>query len=413
MVTIRPIPRALVPVDASAAQQISAPNYDEFQSDREIWDIIQARPHCVLTITMSHCDDPNFDTILEDGSPEALDRSLVNMNKLVDSPLTHVVDNALFVYEVVSPKRPDVRQIGLGGCARTSEIRTDATPDGTIVRNEGIRQEKADGRARLIAKTSAYIGNVNCAVQDKTGQMLQSLERVADSRDSDFAATDEAGNVHRVWLVTDAPTQQELTSLLAAEPAAYVADGNHRSAAAAALKKEDFLCVFFPTARLRLEPYNRLVEDVGVSADELLEKLGANFTIETVGDQPAYRPSQIHEIGLYLPGTWYKLTPKAGTFDPENAAESIDSDILQRHFLDAALGIADARDKRINFVGGNKDSAWLRQQVDAGDYALAISVAPVTMEQFIAVCEQNRFMPPKSTWFDPKIRSGMVMSLLD
>jgi len=413
MVTIRPIPRAVVPVDARAAEQISAPNYDEFQGDREVWDIIQARPDCVLSVTMSHCDDANFDEILEDGCDAALKRSAVNWQKLLDNPLTKEVSDTLFVYEVISPKRKDVRQIGLGGYAATHEIRTDATPDGTIIRNEGIRQEKADGRARLIDCTQSYIGNVNCAVQDKSGALLKSLEEIADSRGADFAATDEAGNFHRVWLVSDDSGVQKLVGLLANEPAAYVADGNHRSAAAATLKKDSFLTVFFPTERLRLEPYNRLVDDTGISKEQLLEKLSAAFEVESLGDLPACRPDQVHEIALYLPGCWYRLTPKPGTFDPANAAESIDSDIIQRHFFEAALGITDARDKRINFVGGNKDSAWLKGRVDAGDYAMAISVAPVTMEQFVAVCEQNRFMPPKSTWFDPKIRSGMVMARLD
>ena len=412
MVTIRPVPRALVPVDSSAAEQVSAPNYDEFQGDKEVWDLIQARPQNVLTVTMAHCDDPSFESILDDGCDAALDRSAVNMQSLIASDLTQTVENSLFLYEVVSSRRPDVRQIGVGGYGATAEIRTDETPSGTIIRNEGIRQEKADGRARLIAKTNAYIGTVNCAVQDKSGALTSLMERIADARDCDFATDDEAGNRHRIWLVTAASEIEELTQALAAEPAAYVADGNHRSAAAAALKKDSFLAVFFPTDRLRLEPYNRLVVETGISSDDLLAKLSEAFEVESLGDLPAYRPERIHDIGLSLAGQWHRLTPKPGTYDPENAAESIDSDIIQRHFLDAALGIEDARDKRINFVGGNKDSAWLKSRVDAGDYFLAISLAPVTMDQFVAVCEQNRFMPPKSTWFDPKIRSGLVMALL-
>jgi uncharacterized protein (DUF1015 family) len=412
MITIRPVTHALVPVDAGAAQQLSAPNYDEFQGDREVWDMLQARPHNVLRVNMPHCDFPRFEEIIEDGSPEALAKARANMKQLIDSPLTTITDHVLFVYEVVSPRRPDVRQIGLGGMARTAEIRTDAAPDGTIIRNEGIMKEKAEGRANLLQATNADFGTVNCAVRDESGRLLAALERIADLRTPESAATDEAGNVHRVWLVSDRFELDELAAILAEEPAAYVADGNHRSAAAAQLGKESFLAVFFPTARLRLEPYNRLVKDAGLSTDELLAKLGESFEIKPLGPLPSFRPERVHEIGLYIDGEWRLLTPKEGTYDPANAAEAIDADILQRNFFDAVLGFKDPRDKRINFVGGNKDSAWLKSRVDSGDYQFALSLAPVTMEQFIAVCEQNRFMPPKSTWFDPKIRSGMVVALL-
>jgi uncharacterized protein (DUF1015 family) len=249
-------------------------------------------------------------------------------------------------------------------------------------------------------------------VQDQSGEFTAALEAVADSRPCDYAATDEAGNRHRVWLVVEPPETARLSDLLAAEPAAYVADGNHRSAAAAMLGREHFLAVFFPTARMHLEPYNRLLPACGLSSEALLEKLAGPFDVVPLGPLPSYRPAAVHEIGLYLRGNWRRLTPRPGTFDPHNAAQSIDANIVQRHIFDDILGIADPRDKRINYVGGNKDAAYLKARVDAGDYELALSLAPVTMGQFVAVCEQGLFMPPKSTWFDPKIRSGLVIALL-
>lgn len=412
MVSIRPVHRALVPVDSDAAYKLSSPNYDEFQGDREIWDMLQARPDNVLRVTMAHCDATRFDDVIEEGSDEALARSTANMQALLDSPLATIADDVLFLYEVVSPRRPDVRQIGLGGMARTAEIRTDDNLQGVIIRNEGIMPEKAAGRAKLLSATSADFGTVNCAVLDRSGALTLELERIADSRDCDFESLDEAENRHRVWLVSDRFEKDELAAKLAQEPAAYVADGNHRSAAAAQLGKEGFLAVFFPTERLRLEPYNRLVKDVGVHPDTIITRLAEHFTIDPLGPLPSYRPESIHEIGLYLDGEWHRLAPKSGSYDADNAAESIDSDIIQRHFLDGILGLTNPRDKKINYVGGNKDTAWLKAQVDAGHYLLAMSVAPVTMEQFVAVCEQNQFMPPKSTWFDPKIRSGLVVALL-
>lgn len=413
MVTIRPVTRALIPVDSAAADRVSAPNYDEFQSDREVWDLLQQRPDCVLRITMAHCHVPRPEDILPDGGPEALAHSVEEMRRLIDSPLTREVAGMLWVYEIISPCRPRLRQIGLGGFGRTAEIRTEATPNGTIIRNEGIRQEKADGRAKLITATQAYIGTVNLAVDDRSGELTRSLEQLADARPADFVATDEAGNRHSVWVVTADKDIARLKQLLAAEPAAYVADGNHRSAAAAMLKKEHFLAVFFPTARLHLEPYNRLLPANGRSLSDILSKAAAHFDVQNLGPRPSFRPERIHELGLYAAGNWYRLTAKPAAFDMSDAAQSIDADIVHRHIVDGILSFTDARDKRINYVGGNKDSAYLKSRVDAGDYDLALSLAPVTMEQFVAVCHQGRFMPPKSTWFDPKIRSGLVMALLD
>ena len=412
MVSLTAVPRALVPVDNHAADLISAPNYDEFQGDREVYDLLQSKPECVLRVTMAHCDVDTFENCLSDGSPEALAKASANMQELIDSPHTNIADNVLWVYEVVSPKRPSIRQLGLGGLAHTSEIRTEQNPTGVIIRNEGIRPEKAEGRAKLIQATNAYIGTVNCAVPDKRGRLTTALESYSEEFEPSFATTDEAGNKHRVWLVKDEDKLADFQSVLAEEPAAYVADGNHRSAAAAALGREHFLVVFFTAGRMRLEPYNRLVEDVGVPLELILERLDSAFEVESVGAQESYRPNDVHEIGLYADGEWRKLTPHSHAFDPNNAAQSIDADIIQRHLFDAILGISDPRDKRLNFVGGNKDSAYLKARVDAGEYAFALSLAPVTMEQFVGVCEQDRFMPPKSTWFDPKIRSGLVSALL-
>ena len=413
MVILLPVTRALVPVDSEAATRISAPNYDEFQSDREVWDLIQSRPENVLKVTMAHCDVPSLEDAPQEGGPEALQHSGQQMQKLVASDLTREVTNLLWVYEIISPKRPDAPQIGVGGFAATHQIRTAENPQGAIVRNEGIRPEKAEGRARLIEATNAYIGTVNLCVRDTSGRLLSELNQISRARGCDFETEDEAGNRHRVWLVTQPPEQAELIACLAEEPAAYVADGNHRSAAADALGYDAFLAVIFPTSRLGLEPYNRLLPLNGVSVESFREQIRDMFEVHDLGACDPYRPDDVHQIGVYVDGTWSQLTPKPEAYDPSHAAQSIDSDIVQRHIIDAILGLSDARDKRINYVGGNKSAAFLMDRVNSGDYDVAISLAPVTMQQFVEVCEQNLFMPPKSTWFDPKIRSGLVVALLD
>ena len=408
MITIRPIRRALVPVDAPAADRVSAPNYDEFQSDDEVRALIRKAPESVLRVTMPHCDPGAEDDVAADSLP-ALARAAANMQALVDSDSVRVAHDLLYVYRIDDPTRPGIDQIGLGGMARIDEIRTDASPAAPIIRNEGVREPKARGRAQLIEATSAFIGTVNCAVPDASGAFARALERLASDRAPDHGADDKRGCRHDIWLIDDPSTQARLIALAAAEPEAYVADGNHRSAAAAMLDREHFLCVFFPMARMSLAPYNRLVRDVGMEDKTVLAGLRECFAIEKVPH--AHQPARTHHIGLYAGRAWYRLRPLPGSYDERNAVECIDADIVQRNFFHAVLGIAEPGDQRLNFVGGDRDLDFLQAGVDSGRYRYAVTLAPVTLCQFAAVCRQNRIMPPKSTWFQPKIRSGLVMAL--
>jgi len=412
MVTIRPIPRALVPIDSDAAARISAPNYDEFQGDHEIWKAIQDAPDSVLRVTMAHCDADKIDAILVGDSEPVLARARSNFEALRSSPLTEERARLLFVYEIQDPSRPEIRQIGLGGMARTSEIRTDATPDGSIIRNEGVREPKARGRADLIEASNAIIGTVNNAVADETGKLPAALEAHADRREPDFRVTGALETVHRIWLVEEPGQIARFQQLLSDEPEAYVADGNHRSAAAAMLGHEEFLAVFFTASRMGIAPYNRLIRwPDGLRDTELNAVLERRFRVGAAPSAP-YQPEETHQIGLYTSSLgWQRLIPNADSYDPADAAASIDHDIVQRTLF-AEMGLVDAGDERLTFVGANKSAAWLGDEVDAGRAQLAVTLPAVTMEQFIDVCRQRRMMPPKSTWFQPKIRSGLVMALL-
>ena len=412
MLNIAPVRRALIPVDTAAAQRISAPNYDEFQGDHEIWEQIVRRPECVLRITMPHCNADSPQAMLDEGSAAALALAAQKMGELKDSALTRVVENVLWVVEIVDPLRP-VRQIGLGAMARVDDIRTQATPAGAIIRNEGVRPAKARGRAELIRATRSFIGTVNNAVEDTQLSINDALVRYADGRPFDFAAHDEHRNRHLVWLVHEQAEQDTFTALFAAEPCAFVADGNHRSAAAAMLDEEYFLAVFFPAATMGLAPYNRLVRAEPRSLDDLCKELAKAFEVQVLDVSGGFQPREIHDIGLYAGGRWLRLRARPTAWEPSDAVQQIDADIVQRHLFDAVFGIADPRDERLNFVGGDRDAAYLQARVDARDYDYAVTLAPVQMGQFIDVCRQNRIMPPKSTWFQPKIRSGLVMALLD
>lgn len=411
MIRIRPIANALVPCDSAAAQRLQAPNYDEFQDDEEIRRLLLSQPDCLLRVTMAHCDVPAGAAIDVDGSDVALARAVANFAALRSSPLIRRLRELLFVIDIVDPRRPEVRQIGLGGMAMTAQIRTDTNPDGVLVRNEGIREEKAKGRAVLIERTRALTDCVNMAVEDTRGQFESTLRAIADARAEDFAIVDEKDNRHRVWLIVDPAQVASLTAALAAEPQAYVADGNHRSAAAAMSGLDGFLAVFFPAATMGIRPYNRLVDAPARPVAELTAALEPNFVVEPLA-VAAWQPERTHEIGLYTAGAWHRLVPRSGTFDPADAAADIDADIVQRRLFDDVFGISDARDKRLTFVGGDRSAEYLRAQVDAGHHQYALTLPPVTMAQFIAVCRQGRFMPPKSTWFEPKLRSGLVTVLL-
>ncbi len=413
MLTIRPIQRALVPVDSAAARRVSALNYDEFQGDVEIWEALRSAPDSVLGVTMAHCAVDSPAAILPGDSEASLELAHRNFQRMIASPLTREAKRILYLYEIADPQRPGVRQIGLGGLAPTAEIRTEDTPDGPIIRNEGVRPPKAKGRARLIEATGAIIGTVNNAVPDESGGFAATLERHADGTSPDFEVEGSGGTTHRIWLVAEPGAIARLQRLLAAEPEAYVADGNHRSAAAAMLGHESFLTVFFPADRMGISPYNRLVRlPGGRDASAVDAALERSFEVSSAGDEPL-QPEATHVIGVYSAGRgWRRATPRSGVYDETDAAGSIDHDIVQRTLL-ADLGIADAADDRLTFVGANRDAAWLAAQVDAGRAELAVTLPAVTMRQFIAVCRQRRMMPPKSTWFVPKIRSGLVMAFLD
>ena len=264
----------------------------------------------------------------------------------------------------------------------------------------------------LIERTSAIVGTVNNAVDDATGAFTEGVERCADSRPCDFEVEDERGTRHRVWLVTESEEVEAFKVLVAAEPRAYVADGNHRSAGAAMLGYAEFLSVFFPADTMEIKPYNRLVAVHPDGSGDDLRHVETVFDVRELDGVDAYQPEDSDKIGLYRAGRWLELTPKPGTFDAANAAESIAAGIVQRNLFGTVLGIPDAGDERLRFVGNNRDAHYLRDQVDAGEYGYAVTLPAVTMREFIDVCLQDRLMPPKSTWFEPKLRSGLVVALL-
>jgi len=328
MVNLSPIPQALVPANSTAADLITAPNYDEFLKSSEIWPYIANNRHNVLGITLpgSHPEKP-----YPEGSPMALARAIVNMEELKESDSTVEKKNVLYIYEICGKAADSIRQIGIGGYAKTAEIRTE--DEGVILRNEQVMMDKVKGRMNLIEATNATIGVVNCAVEDNSGELLKALEVYADSLDCNYQVTDENEDTHKIWLLRG-DIQQQFIDLLAKEPNAYVADGNHRSAAAAMLGDEHFLSVFFPAERMRIGPYNRLVKANPPAGGllELYDKLERSFMVYGMGNE-AFQPQNTHEIGLFSAYGWTKLMPHRSVYKGRNPVEQIDSDIVQRELL--------------------------------------------------------------------------------
>jgi uncharacterized protein (DUF1015 family) len=250
---------------------------------------------------------------------------------------------------------------------------------------------------------------------------------VAGKPEYDFVAPDSVG--HHFWIINDDATIKRITEIFAEIPALYIADGHHRSAAAALVGDEKrrnnphhtgneeynyFLAVCFPDNQLTIIDYNRVVKDLnGLTVSQLLEKLAQNFEIEPKGTE-IYRPNALHNFSLYVDGQWYSLTAKPGTYDDNDPIGVLDVTISSQLILDDILGIKDLRsDRMIDFVGGIRGLGELKKRVDSGEMRLALALYPVSMKQLIDIADTGNIMPPKTTWFEPKLRSGLVIHKLD
>ena len=249
---------------------------------------------------------------------------------------------------------------------------------------------------------------------------------VAEPPEYDFVADDGFG--HHFWIIKDPAVNARITEIFAGIPALYVADGHHRTAAAAlvgAEKKKNnphhtgkeeynyFLTVLFPANQLLVIDYNRVVKDLnGLSEAEFIKGLEKSFVVEKVGKKE-HRPNALHNFGMYLGGEWYSLTAKQDTYDPKDPIGVLDVSILSKYVLDELLGIKDLRtDKRIDFVGGIRGLGELSRRVDSGEMKVAFALYPVSMQQIMTIADTGNIMPPKTTWFEPKLRSGLVIHSL-
>ncbi len=296
--------------------------------------------------------------------------------------------------------------------------------DGKIKKHELTRPDKEEDRMIHVRRQSANIEPVFFAYPAHKEMDAIVAGIAAGAPEYDFVAEGD-GFGHKFWKVTDPATIARITEIFAAIPALYVADGHHRTAAAALVGQERakanpnhtgeeeynyFLAVIFPDDQLRIIDYNRVVHDLnGLTPAQLVDALGDDFTVEEKGSEE-YRPTGLHNFAMYLGGTWYSLTAKPGTYNDSDPIGVLDVTVLSNLVLDKILGIKDLRtDKRIDFVGGIRGLGELSRRVDSGDGAVAFALYPVSMKQLIDIADTGNIMPPKTTWFEPKLRSGLVI----
>ena len=299
---------------------------------------------------------------------------------------------------------------------------------GVIKKHELTRRDKEEDRMKHVRVCNANIEPVFFAYPDNSVLDELMMRYVATEPEYDFIAPVD-GFRHQFWVVGDDKDIETITAEFAKMPHLYIADGHHRSAAAALVGAEKakqnpnhtgkeeynyFMAVCFQASHLTILDYNRVVKDLnGLSPEQFLEALEKNFVVEKKGEEN-YKPAQLHEFSLYLDGEWYSLTAKAGTYDDNDPIGVLDVDISSRLILDDILGIKDLRsDKRIDFVGGLRGLGELKRRVDSGEMRMALALYPVSMQQIMDIADSGKIMPPKATWFEPKLRSGLVIHKLD
>lgn len=411
MAILKPF-RGLRPPVELAAQVASRP-YDVLNSD-EARQEAEGNPYSLLHIIKPEIDLP---IDIDEHSPEVYQKALDNL-ELFKAKGWLRKDEQEYLY-IYAQTMEGCTQYGIVGCASVDDYL-----NGVIKKHELTRSDKEEDRMKHVRVTDANMEPVFFAYP-AVSAIDEIVESIVKSRapEYDFVASDGFG--HHFWLVNDPQTINRIVDLFAEIPATYVADGHHRTAAAALVGNEKrannalhngteeynfFLAVHFPDNQLRIIDYNRVVKDLnGLTSDELLKKLSLDFDVEKMGAE-IYKPESLHIFSMYLDGAWYKLTAKSERYNDSDPIGVLDVTILSALVLDKILGIKDLRtDKRIDFVGGIRGLGELKRRVDSGEMKVAFALYAVSMQQLINIADSGNIMPPKTTWFEPKLRSGLVV----
>ena len=408
MVRIKPF-KGIRPPKEYAAEVASKP-YDVLNSAEAK---AEATERSLLHIIKPEID---FDPIADEHSPEVYERAVENFRLWRERGwLRQDPKECYYVYAQTMDGRT---QYGLVMCCHFEDYLSEE-----IKKHELTRPDKEEDRMIHVRNQKANIEPVFFAYPDN--EEIDAIVRKVTGKTAeyDFVAADGFG--HKLWIIDDDNDIRRITEIFGAIPALYVADGHHRTAAAARVGQElsaanpnhrgdeeycYFLAVTFPESQLRIIDYNRVVKDLnGMTPEEFVSALGKDFEVEKMGCDE-YHPSGLHNFSMYLEGEWYSLTAKPGTYDDSDPIGVLDVTVLSSLVLDKLLGIKDLRtSKRIDFVGGIRGLGELKKRVDSGEMKVAFALYPVSMKQLVDIADTGNIMPPKTTWFEPKLRSGVVI----
>lgn len=361
----------------------------------------------------------DFQPGTDEHAPEVYDKAVENFKSFQDKGW--LVQDDKEHYYIYAQTMDGRTQYGIVVAANVADYMEER-----IKKHELTRRDKEEDRMKHVRINNANIEPVFFAFPDNE-KLEEIIMRTSKGEpEYDFVAPDGFG--HHFWVVTDDADINAITEEFAKIPALYIADGHHRTAAAALVGHEKskqnpshtgaeeynyFLAVAFPASHLKIIDYNRVVKDLnGLTPEQFLNKLRENFTVENKG-VTEYKPSGLHNFSLYLDGQWYSLTAKPGTYNDSDPIGVLDVTVSSDLILRDILGITDLRsDKRIDFVGGIRGLGELKRRVDSGEMAMALALYPVTMKQLMDIADTGNIMPPKTTWFEPKLRSGLVIHKL-
>ena len=395
---------------------------------------VQSRPYDVLNSaearaeaegnekSLYHIIKPEIDFPegTDEHDPKVYEKAAQNFQMFQDKGW--LVQDSKERYYIYAQTMNGKTQYGLVVCAYVDDYMT-----GKIKKHELTRRDKEEDRMKHVRVNNANIEPVFFAYPDNKDVDAIVAKYTKGAPEYDYTAELD-GFRHTFWIIDDDADIQRITELFAAMPAMYIADGHHRSAAAALVGAEKakqnpnhrgdeeynfFMAVCFPANQLTIIDYNRVVKDPnGLSDEEFLRKLSEDFIVEKKGTE-IFKPSRLHEFSLYLGGNWYSLVAKPGTYNDNDPIGVLDVTISSNLILDKILGIKDLRsDKRIDFVGGIRGLGELKKRVDSGEMKVALALYPVSMKQLIDIADTGNIMPPKTTWFEPKLRSGLVIHKL-
>ena len=401
---------------------------------KEYVEQVQSRPYDVLNSaearaeaegnekSLYHIIKPEIDFPegTDEHDPKVYEKAAQNFQMFQDKGW--LVQDSKERYYIYAQTMNGKTQYGLVVCAYVDDYMT-----GKIKKHELTRRDKEEDRMKHVRVNNANIEPVFFAYPDNKDVDAIVAKYTKGTPEYDYTAELD-GFRHTFWIIDDDADIQRITELFAAMPAMYIADGHHRSAAAALVGAEKakqnpnhrgdeeynfFMAVCFPANQLTIIDYNRVVKDLnGLSDEEFLKKLSEDFIVEKKGTE-IFKPSRLHEFSLYLGGNWYSLVAKPGTYNDNDPIGVLDVTISSNLILDKILGIKDLRsDKRIDFVGGIRGLGELKKRVDSGEMKMALALYPVAMKQLIDIADTGNIMPPKTTWFEPKLRSGLVIHKL-